>query len=575
LVRANAHAEPFIKVFERNGIPYQFVASTGLYRTPEILDLISYLRVLNNFMDDASLYRVTRIPTFEFDPQDVIKLLRYSRKKSVTLYEAMDEASEIGGMKNGTLKSIEKLFELLKKHAQDARDKRVSEVLVTFLGDSGYLDFLKKRDTVEENQRFENIVEFFKRIQEFQRTGETHTVKDFVEELELSTEGGDDPAPAELEEGPDTVKVMTLHKAKGLEFPVVFLVSLVEGMFPTREMQDSLKLPDGLLEEELPEGSHIQEERRLFYVGMTRAIDKLYLAGADDYGGKRKRKPSRFLKEIDLEIAVSKISAGEKKIVEDEISVGDIKSQKNEKKVPRKFSYTQMEAFWNCPLQYKFRHIMNVPTEGSHTFSYGRSLHQTLRDFYTVAMSGKVPSEKDLLKMLEENWINEWYDGKSHEQKRFKTAQEALKNFYKKNKRDFGKTVFVEKEFNIKMGKYVIRGVMDRVDKLADGTYEIIDYKTGQAKKGEREIKRPIQLMLYAKALKGVLKLNPSKLTLYYIDENKPFSILKKDFEKKMAKVEEKALKTFDEILESDFSATPNNFICRFCDYKVICPHRK
>ncbi|MFC1721692.1 ATP-dependent helicase [Patescibacteria group bacterium] len=574
LVRANAQADPFVKILERNNIPYQFVASKGLYTESEVVDLLAYLKTLDNFLDSTSLYRVTRIPIFKFDPQDVIRLLAYARRKRVALYEAMDNADNISGVKDATKKSIKKLFALLKNHARLARDKKVSEVLVQFLEDSGYMQILRKRDNLEEEQRFLNIVELFKRIQLFEQAGETQTVKDFVEELEVATEGGEDPAPAEIQEGPDTVKIMTIHKAKGLEFPVVFLVSLVEGHFPVRNMPDPLRLPDDLLEETLPEESHVQEERRLFYVAMTRAMDQLYLSGADDYGGKRKRRLSRFVKEVEDKFARLKPAAA-KEISQQKLFKDSGKASDIEHPLPSKFSFTQLEAFQKCPLQYRFAHILHVPTSGSHTFSYGQSVHQALKDFFQEKLKGDEPAEKDLLAMLDNNWQDDFYETKSHEQQRYKIAQQALKGFCQKVKEEEPRTLYIEKGFNMKLGKYVLRGAIDRIDKISKDSVEIIDYKTGDSKKGAKDIKKPVQLLLYALATEQILGLQPEKLTLYYIDDNKPYSLERDKFEPKLQKTKEDAIKTMDAISESDFAATPSSHTCGYCDFKMICPYRK
>ncbi len=577
LVRANDHAEPFIKVLERAGLPYMFVASKGLYSTPEVMGLIAYLRTLNNFMDSVSLYRVTHMPVFDFDPQDVIRLLQHANRKSITLYEAFDESDGIAGIKDQTRQSLKKLLGLLKKQVDGARQKKVSEVLLEFLNESGYMDRLKKQETLAEEQRFQNVVELFKRIQQFQKTDrDTHTVQDFVAELELATEGGEDPAPAEMQEGPDTIKVMTVHKAKGLEFPVVFLTSLVEGHFPPQEKSDPLPIPEDLLEEKLPAESRVPEERRLFYVGMTRAKEHLYLTGAADYGGKRQRKLSRFVREIEEKIDIRKSEAETELLSQQKLFVatGQI-TIKAEHRLPAKFSFTQLEAFEKCPLQYKFAHILKIPTEGSFTFSYGKSLHETLRDFYTIVMSGRVPAEKELLKMLEENWINEWYHNKKHEQEGRKKAEQSLKDFYRKNKDNLGRPQYVEKEFNMKLGAYVLRGKIDRVDKLADGTVEVVDYKSGHLKEYESDTKRMRQLMLYALALKQIFNLKPTKLTLYYLEDNEPYSLSADKFEKKLPEIERGAIEVFDEIKTSNFPAKPSAFVCQHCDFRMICPYRK
>src|SRR5439155_18089340 len=176
------------------------------------------------------------------------------------------------------------------------------ELLYQFLVDSGWLARMSKAATARDEAEVQNVSKFFRRTQDAAKAMRYDNIREFVKHLDALIDAGEDPAVAEADVETPAVRVMTVHKAKGLEFPVVFLVGLVQDRFPLRRRGDLLEMPDALVKEPLPSGDfHLQEERRLFYVGMTRARRFLYLTSARDYGGARQRKVSQFVLEaLDL-----------------------------------------------------------------------------------------------------------------------------------------------------------------------------------------------------------------------------------------------------------------------------------
>ncbi len=577
LVRANSSAEIFINLLSRKKIPYQFIASRGLYSQTEIMDLISYLLVISNFYDDINFYRVLNLPIFKLLQEDIIKLLNYARKKNLSLFELSQTPNRIVGLSEESISKFKIVSELVKKHSKQSQEKNAAEVLLDFLKSSNYLKYIQESKDLESEKKILNISLFFKKIQESQENKKL-SVQEFVDQLDLMIEAGDNPSPVQLDEGPDSIKIMTIHSSKGLEFDNVFIVNLVEGKFPPRNRRDLIELPEKLIKEQLPSvNSNIQEERRLFYVAMTRAKKRLFFTSANDYGGKRKKKMSRFLIEIkknsdhfsDKEIQ-TELPNLQAEINEPEILVSQNKKIKYQ--LPTKFSYTQLKVFETCPHQYRFAHILRIPSQGSHTFSYGKTMHATLQNFYQDLQKGKMPSRQDLLNYYQSFWIGDHYLSKKHELERKKEGEKALKEFYKINKNNFKAPLFLEKGFNLKIKDVSLKGKIDRIDKLEDGTIEIIDYKTGKPPKREKDVEKNEQLLLYSYACQKVLKLKPSKLSLYFIDQNKKFTAKQNDIkeEKIIQKVQELILK----IKESQFTATPG-FACKFCDYRDICEHAK
>jgi len=579
LVRANDQANLFINVLEHRGIPYQFVANRGLFQKPEIINLISYLKLLDNYHESPAMYRVLSMPIFSLETVDLMYLTEYSRRKNISLFETLQKVGNIEKISPITKKTVGKILAMIERHTKIGQEKGVLKALFSFIKDSGYLQYLSKKKDQETAEEIQNINQFFKVAEEFERLNNDKSVKNFIQELEVSIEAGDEGELGErdIEEGPESVKVMTIHQAKGLEFSYVFIVNLVDKRFPSIDRKDPIELPEPLIKEILPAGDvHLQEERRLFYVAMTRAKKGLFFTSAEDYGGSRKKKFSRFLYEIGL---VAKEERQKKKPIQQAIPFTQLtpanKRKGVKKKVlnilPRKFSFTQIKAFETCPYQYRFAHILHVPIKGKGTFSFGKTIHKTLYDFYKKIQAGEKPDEKELLKIYERNWIDEWYDSKLVEEQRKEKGRQALREFYRLNKGSFKAPKFLEQGFNIKIGKYTIKGFIDRVDEISREEVEIIDYKTGNLPTSNKDIDFE-QLLIYALASQEVFKLKPVKLTFYYIEDNKKFTIVPD--KEKIIQVRERVVETIDEITKSDFPPAPSKYKCRHCDFKEICEFR-
>ena len=390
-----------------------------------------------------------------------------------------------------------------------------------------------------------------------------------------------------MEVGPDVVRVMTVHAAKGLEFKYVFVTGLVDRRFPTTERRDPIELPDALVKEILPQGDnniHLEEERRLFYVAMTRAKRGLWLASAEDYGGSRKKKLSQFLIELDIPLAGGKKAAANVSglpalVLGDLVDADIIKDY-----LPEQFSFTQLKAYETCPYQYRYAHVLKVPVWGRHTFSFGQSMHLTLERFFTrlkekkSARQGSLfaegqpsaaaePTLEELLQIYESSWIDEWYESKDQAQEYFNLGRDILKEFFKQHEDAWPDTKFLEKGFNLKIGSYTLKGKVDRVDARGDGV-EIIDYKTGSVPKNEDVDKD--QLFIYQLAAENIWQEKPVALTFYYLGENKPISFLGTAHD--LEALKKKIISTIEEIRKSEFKAKPSPQTCRHCDFKKICP---
>ncbi|OGZ92995.1 MAG: hypothetical protein A2528_01590 [Candidatus Staskawiczbacteria bacterium RIFOXYD2_FULL_37_9] len=584
LVRANDHAVPFIRALERANLPYQFLASRGLYSKPVILDIISYFKLLDNYHEGASVYRILNLAFLEISETDIATITQFCRRKTVSLFDALQEMALIPDVSEKTKEKVTFVLSLIKKHSEMAREKGVAEILVSFLEDSGYLKYLVDKN---DEDKIDLVNQFYKKVKNFEEAAIEPTLKKFMEEMILELESGEEgKLEFDPEKGPDMIKVMTIHGAKGLEFKYVFIVNMVDRRFPTDQRRDPIELPEDLIKDIKSKGDvHLQEERRLCYVAMTRSKKELYFTSAEDYGGQRKKKISRFLAEMNYDGQTEQnmpASCGVRASRGNEASRHNLRIKTSAQFLPSHFSYSQLAAFEKCPLQYKFNFILKVPVRGKAVFSFGKTMHNTLYEFLKFVnepeknlLGEKEPQKNDfgeLEKLFENNWIDEWYENKKQKDEYYKLGKKIIKEFYENFSKNPPKILKVngqpalEMPFNLKIGEHTIFGVIDRMDQ-ENGGVAIIDYKTGQSKdKLDTDAKE--QLLIYQIAAKEVLSLEPTKLAYYYLDDGKITSFL--GSAEDLALQKEKILNEIQKIKNSGFEPTPG-WQCQYCDFKDIC----
>jgi len=632
LARSNDAGKEICAYLDEAKFPYKLFSSRGLYGVEPIINSISYLKAVADQYDGVALYKTLTLPVFNFSAEELAALNYIVYRKAMSLYKVLNEAAALG-LGETTLEKINKFLAIFRKHAADARHKPASEIFSDFLEDSGYLKFLYSQPEREAIIATNQLNQFMKRIKSFETASADKSTREFLAELEVEIEAGEQGTlPSSDEDDPAMIKIMTVHAAKGLEFKYVFVINLIDKRFPSIERGESIKIPDALLDETIPEGDHhLEEERRLFYVAITRAKKGVYFSWSSDAGGKRERRASRFLietklvEDLDISNADKKYSPlgrgaepGEAgwvggRLVSPKPSGeggGVLKNSSEEifiPKAPERFSYSQFEAYERCPYQYRFDNILRVPKRGNFQMSFGKTMHSTLQKILQIVKQAgekkqdslfespllggvaaprgrgglELDDKKELinldecLKIYEESWIDEWYETEANKNKYHEKGKEIVKVFYEQQQNNWPKVLFLEKDFALRMkvdGEGItIKGKIDRIDEMPDGKLKIVDYKTGKPKE-KLEFNEKAQLLIYQQAVKEVFRQEVGALCYRYLTDNSEIEFLGK--EKDFVKLDEKISATIRAIRAGEFPATPG-MQCKFCDYSGICEFKK
>lgn len=589
LVRRNADADPFLRALNMREIPYRFSGSRGLYGQDEVKVLVSFIKSLTDFEDSRSLFYLAMSEVYRTDPYELTLISNYAYKRNLPLHKVfrmIHEKQSPVELSPSTADRIKKIFGDLLYFVHSSSSQNAGRVIYSFLERTGYLKSLVEEKSLQAELKIRNIRIFFDKVKGFSELTEDDSIHSFAQHLDLLQEVGDNPSTAEAELEQDAVNVLTVHKAKGLEFDIVFMVSLIADRFPGREIKEKIPLPDEILKDKVPKGKRfgqekkdkisLQEERRLFYVGMTRAKRLLYLTWARDYGLKRLKKVSPFVLEaFDLSkmpdeylrtTAVEEIKRYAAP-AEQQAPIPAVKE-----KGLLSLSFFQMDDYLTCPLKYKYRHIMRIPVLPHHNLVFGRVLHNTIHFYLRNRMSGRKTTEKEILKEYEERWTNEGFLSREHEEMRKKAGEKALLQFYRREEGSGRLPHFLEKNFKWQLDNVKFRGRWDRIDFSQEGAV-IIDFKATEVKgqkEADKKTRDSLQMDLYALSFSRTQDVPLAECRLYFLESGIIGRAPKK--EKELARAAEKIKEAEAGIRSEDYRAKPDWHNCSFCDFRTICP---
>jgi len=621
LVRANADADAILRALNVAGLPWRFSGTSGLYARPEIRVLLALLRLVADPGSSVDLFAIAASEQYAIPAGDLAEVAGSARRRHRSLFELLEELEAQPGilrLSQPGRAALGRLLADVRRYRDLAQRRPAGEVLYAYLRDTGWLAELAGASSVAAEERLANIGRFFDIV----RTQSALLADDravfLARHLTTLIEAGDDPATADPDPDVDAVHVMTVHKAKGLEFPIVFLPGLVADRFPARARREPLALPVELVDEVLPEGDgHVQEERRLFYVAMTRARDELILSHAAESGGGRVRRVSPFVIEaLDLPTAgfgpaafpssshvagpASRIAAAEPRPEVPEAERLPIDG-------PLTLSHSAIDAYLTCPLRYKFSQVVRVPTAPHHSLVYGAALHQAVQEFHRSQARGRPLTEPELLASFDAAWSNEGFVSREHELARLEAGRDALRRF-RTSQLEPGAVVpaWVEREFSFALGGDRIRGRFDRVDivpvaapsvavtggaspdvptvlradvvepmleLLGPEEVTITDYKSSDVRDpavARQRARDSLQLQIYAMAYEAMTGRLPDAVQLHFLDSG---LVGRAEVEpSRLEKARVKIATAAAGIRARDYEPTPTMLACTYCPFRDICP---
>ncbi|HET9614399.1 MAG TPA: ATP-dependent DNA helicase, partial [Candidatus Limnocylindrales bacterium] len=476
LVRANGHAESMLRSLDAAAVPWRFSGSAGLYARPEVRRLLSFLRAIADLGSSVDLYAVATTEPYRIGGEDLTAIVNTARRRNRTLWDVLDELDRQPGILRvaaTTRAVVHRLVEDLRALSELAHERPAGEVLYAFLRRTGTLSRLAADDTVGSEEALRNIARFFEivRLQSAVLADDRPTY--LARHLQTLIDAGDDPATAELDPDVNAVAVLTVHKAKGLEFPVVYLPGLAAGRFPVAGRREALAMPaelvgqSGAAEDEI----QLREERRLFYVALTRARDEVVLSYATDYGGVAGRRPSPFVLEaLDLPPATPASGARVATAIERIEAIATpvplpSPASGRDRDEPLTMSFSAIDDYLTCPLKFKLGHVVRVPVPPHHAMVYGSAIHRAVQEFHRRQARGEIMSEGDLDAAFEAAWTNEGFLSREHEEARLAAGRATLRRFRSAQMLpDAVVPAYVEREFSFSLGGDRVRGRWDRVD---------------------------------------------------------------------------------------------------------------
>jgi len=583
LFRGNRQAEEFVRTLVKHNIPHIFSGAAGLYEKQEVRMLVSLIRALHDPNDDLAIYHLASSEVFEMNGDDLAAISRWSAKRNIPLATTMSDLEPITaqlGLGAKTVKIGAKITGELSRLREEAKTATAGEVVNIFLRDSGFYAKLTREANTgspEAHVKIANIAAFFDKIIHFQRNYRDHSLESFSRYLNLVMEAGDDPKSFEPVEGLDAVSVITIHKAKGLEFDYVFVSSLSDSHIPGRGHAEKFEVPSELVKEKVGgESSDLAEERRLFYVALTRAKKGLYLTAALDYGTKKTHKLSRFvaeaLGEVPIETRFLKPEPIERlKQFEKVPNLYEMKLEPIPDSEKMVFSRAAIDDFLTCPFKYQLVHVTPIRIVADANIAYGNAIHNSIGEYYKRRLAGKKVIVSEVLEWFSIFWDEAGFLSKSHERQRYETGRVALKKFYARAEQET-LPKFSEKEFKFKVGGDIIRGRFDAIFDDA-GAVRIVDFKTSNIRRQDEaddRTKKSSQLATYALAWREMTGKLPSEVSLYFVDTG---------IEGRFIPTEKSTDKTYNEIEGAikgikarHYAATPALFTCKYCPFKFYCP---
>jgi len=587
LYRAHGHRDELVRELSRRRIPF-VISRLSILEHPLVKDVIAYLRFIAKPYDDIAAARVLAAPAWGFAPADLVRLAERGRKNRKKIFDELQSPQADLPFEAKPARLAE-LLEFAARQRKEIRQRTAAEIL------SDVLEWLEVFDRATEQDRA-----YLKRLPEFLKTwevkSETRGLAEFVEYLEYFDQAGGIISLEEDAPG-DAVRLMTVHGAKGLEFPHVFVLRVNKGKFPAWERPRVFEFPARLMKEGGPEEHfHNQEERRLFYVALTRAQERLTITTLTEPKGKvppfvedllmdpalRRRDIRHLAPKLAPVPMPATADASRAATQQDSLFSPRAGNPKVFSRIadwaerfhppspePLELHPSAVQSYRSCPQRYLFSSLWSLQEGPKATLTFGRVIHGTIRRMMAEIKKGnRIPFE-EVQRIYETEWSNKGYEDDYQENEYKKDGREQLRVFHQAMAGATLQILELEKPFELPVENNVIlKGRIDQMNGLGGKDVEVVDYKTGKPQK-QSEARKDLQLSVYAIAVKEIFERNPVRLVFHYLQDNERLETTRdaKQLDETLRIVQEVAA----DIRAANF-APKESFACRACAYRPICP---
>ena len=567
LYRSHFHRDEIARELGEKGIPFT-IENMDVMDTPEVRDLLACLGAIDSTADAASLLRVAALPKFDIDPEKVRAALRTVPRelqsgKTVTFATVLREID--GGQ--SVLSTLQKTREEIQRiGAKSLSALRIIMRDFGFASDSSPTRALLK------------FVEAWE-TKPLTRTGD---IGELLEYLTYFQEARG--AVCLQSEDEDAVRLMTAHSAKGLEFPHVFVIRATSNSFPAQykeslvEFPQDLRDPDSVGEGD-SRGLHEQEERRLFYVAMTRARDSLILYGKQGTG--KDKTPPGLLRELLKDPGLRRwlVQRPAQAFQTDLFgsaapSLAFVSRTAEWLSLPPAFplnrlSATAVETYETCPLQFKLEREWRIPRDVPAAMQYGAAIHRVLRTYFDSVCQQRPMAEEELVELFRADFAQAVIEDSYQRDLYTQQGVQQIKDFLEALRQSKPpKVLHTEEHFELRVEGATVAGRIDRIDDLGDGRVAIIDYKTGKPR-AQEDADESLQLSIYAIAAQEKWGYRVERLVFYNLEEASAVGTTRDRLQLEEAKA--KVRDVAERIESGEFNPKPG-FHCRFCSYRSLCP---
>lgn len=524
LLRKNNQSQAMMMALDAEGVAAESSQRENLFSQPEIKALLNFVAVVNDPHDSAALYGLMGGDIYSLGLASLAELSAIAHRQRLSLEHYIRSLAS-------TDHAVASVVSAVAEYRDHASELTAGQLLYKFIHDQGYLgSLLSAAETSSDAVRkIQNIAHLFGLIREFESVSLDPTIYHFWQYISEMKSADADILAAESPLDQNVVKIMTVHKAKGLEFEVVFVIDLVNEVFPSKRSSEKVKIPEGLISIESSREWHVAEERRLFYVAMTRARQQLYLSFSYDHGGARLRKPSQFV--LETLGSVQQLSLDSK--------TGSVELI-NQFAAPKPVQHDitahlyrdgwlnltphQIDDYLRDPEKFWLFHVLRLPQGPFHSLVYGAAVHHAIEYYYRNRLAGRKVTIASVQQAFEDGWKSEGFVSKRHEKQRLARGKEVVNDFVVRHK-DAELPMLVEQPFSLILPDLKVR-IAGRYDAVfetdkASQAVEIRDFKTSQVKDAaaaKRKLKDNIQLAIYALAWERTAKTPVARVSLDFVE---------------------------------------------------------